>query len=215
MSEDSDPEFSFKLSLVVRERTDDGTQFQDSSPVTCDVFDIRKRVFDIQHVEDAFELFREFGPWQLSESFDQGRNIRFSTLLSLRDFFADALLKRSLLEQEKIPHSDSWSREAAVEELIALYLSFPLTMNLQFGDPPHATIRCKDIQESLRASVFLDTLDGFSWRRCQREDCRKLFKLVTKREKLYCSADCAHLQSVRSYNKRKAVKAKSVKRKGG
>jgi hypothetical protein len=94
------------------------------------------------------------------------------------------------------------------------YLWQPLPMEMVFRQPPAVVIRCKDIQDSMRASVFLDRLDGFPWRRCAREDCGKVFKLESKRARIYCSTDCAHLQSVRSYNDRKrakVAKAASVK----
>jgi len=87
------------------------------------------------------------------------------------------------------------------------YLWQPLPMEMVFQQPPVVIVRCKDIQEAMRASVFLDRLDGFPWRRCAREDCGQVFKLESKRARLYCSTDCAHLKSVRSYNERKRAEA--------
>jgi hypothetical protein len=212
VSRDSDPEFSFKLGQIVREEVVDGIPVFTQNPVNCDVFKVREKAFGVQQVEDALELFKEFGPWRASiDNPSVGMNIRFSMVLALRDFFEEALLARSL---EKLHRAKDKSRDELIEEFIGLYLSWPLKIDLQFGDPPQGVVLCHDIQESLRASVFLDKLDGLSWRKCHRKDCGRLFKLTTKKAKLYCSTDCAHLQSVRSYNSRKAARTKTGAGKG-
>lgn len=204
VSQKADPEFSFTVSSTFRERMG-----QTLEMISCDVFELRERVFGIRTIDQALELFREFGPWQVEEAdIVSGRKIRYSEVLGWIDFFEHALMKRSLLETHQ---GHGGSREDLTERIFDLYLSWHLTMSLHFGDPCDGEVQCKDIQEALRTSLFLDKLDGFPWRKCQRKDCGKLFKLTSKRERLYCTTDCAHLQSVRSYNIRKANKAKTQK----
>jgi hypothetical protein len=212
MSEHKDPEFSFRLAPMVKTQEGNTTRFTSGPQILRDVFDVREKVFAIRRPEDALELFNEFGPWQLAKPFDvEGINIRFSAVLTRRNFFEDALLRRSVENIHRTYSERSGDLEEGLENI---YLWYPLPMELQFTDPVSAVARCKDIEDSLRASVFLDRLDGFVWRRCQREDCGKLFKRTSKREKLYCGSDCAHLQSVRDYNNRKSARTKQAGKKG-
>jgi len=198
MSDDADPEFSFRLGPMMTTKRGNTTQF--SSPdIVRDVFELRHRVFSVRRPEDAMELFKEFGPWQLTKELDkEGINIRFSAVLRRRDFFENALLHRSVENLDRV-----YNERDIGEGFENFYLWYPLPMELVFADPPVAKVRCKDIEDALRSSVFLDRLDGFVWRRCQREDCGALYKLTSKRRKVFCSSDCAHLQSVRDYHKRK------------
>ena len=90
VSADSDPEFSFKLGQIVKEKVVDGIPVYTQDPVNCDVFKVREKAFGVRNVEDALELFREFGPWQAPLSPPSiGMNIRFSAVLALRDFFEE------------------------------------------------------------------------------------------------------------------------------
>ena len=91
-----------------------------------------------------------------------------------------------------------------------LYLWSALRMELLFRDPPTARVAWKDIQDSLRASVFLDRLDGFRWKRCKRQDCGQVFELKSKHERVYCSGS-SRLQAARDWNKREKVAVTSRK----
>jgi hypothetical protein len=135
-----------------------------------------------------------------------GVPIRFSEVMRRCDFYKNALLERSVENLGRTYKGDD-----VAEGVENFYLWQPLPMELVFKDPPAARIVCKDIEDSLRASVLLDRLDGFVWRRCRREDCGELFELKSKRAKLYCSTECAHLQSVRDYNERKKSAQKPAK----
>jgi hypothetical protein len=223
MSEHVDPEFSFRLGPAMTAKHGITTQVSSPPDIIEDVFKVRDRVFGVRRPEDAMELFKEFGPWQLTKEFDkEGIKIRFSAVLRRRNHFEQALLDRSV---ENLDRAYSERSGDIVEGLENIYLWQPLPMHLVFGDPPVARVRCKDIEDALRSSVVLDRLDGFVWRRCQREDCGALYKLTSKRRKLFCKSECAHLQSVRDYHERKRnsqltpskrkSKAKVVKRRKG
>lgn len=205
MSDDPDPEFSAPQ-LIVRTLKEGSTTHHRWEDVTEDIFEVRRRVFSIRTPNDVMELLEDWGPWQVKEPFDvKGDPIRFSAVMRQRDFYKNALLERSVDNLGRTYKGDD-----VAEGVENFYLWQPLPMELVFKDPPTARVVCKDIEDSLRASVFLDRLDGFVWRRCRREDCGELFELKSKRAKLYCSAECAHLQSVRNYHERKKS-AKAVK----
>jgi hypothetical protein len=197
MSDDADPEFSFRL--IVTTIKEGNTTRHHWRDVVRDVFEVRHRVFAIRTPEDAMDLFEDWGPWQLAKAFDTaGAPIRFSAVIRRRDFYENALLHRSVEKLDRV-----YGEPEIVEGVEDFYLWQALPMELVFGDPPAARVACKDIEDALRASVFLDRLDGFVWRRCRREDRGALYELTSKRVKLYCSSECAHLQSVRDYNERK------------
>ena len=202
MSEDADPLFSFAWRRI--ETVDkDGTKSWSLRETSINVFEIREALFSVKDATQAIAFFQAYGPWQIKEHLSTESNpIRLSGLIRQRDFYRDALLSREIWSIHKASTNDQMRTL-----LQDWYLWQPLPMEMVFRQPPAVVIRCKDIQDAMRASVFLDRLDGFPWRRCAREDCGKVFKLESKRARLYCSTDCAHLQSVRSYNDRKRAKA--------
>lgn len=196
MSEGPDPEFTCRAVRTPKdEMAGERWEFK-----TADAFEVRNRVFALQTPEDALELFRACGPWQVKDRYAlEGEPIRFSQIERLRGFYEDALLRRSLKETGDV-----------AEDMRSFYLWQPLPIELQFGTG-RALVRCKDIEAALRASVFLDRQQGFPWKRCRRSDCGRIFKNESKRERLYCGTDCAHLESSRNYQRRRASAAKSRK----
>jgi hypothetical protein len=206
MSEDADPVFSFAARLP-QPKEEGGAKSWSLDPTQFNVFEIREALFAVRTPPDALQFFETFGPWQIKQHLGtEAMEIRFSSVVRQRDFFQDALLSREIWSSRKAS-TDEQTR-AAVEDY---YLWQPLAMEMVFKQPPVVVVRCKDIQDAVRASVFLDRLDGSPWRRCAREDCGRVFKLESKRARMYCSTDCAHLQSVRSYNERKRAEAAKAK----
>jgi len=210
VSQDSDPEFSFSL-RPVKFTEQDGMKSWSREPLNQQpAFEIREAFFAVRETSQALAFFQTFGPWQMGVHLGtQARTIRFSAVLRQRNFYEDALLTREIMSVRK--SSTNSELRASLEDL---YLWSNLPMEMVFRQPPAIICRCKDIVDSLRATVFLDRLDGSPWRRCAREDCGHVFKLTSKRARLYCSTDCAHLQSVRGYNSRKAARAKTGAGKG-
>jgi hypothetical protein len=185
-------------------------------PDQFSVFEIRDALFSIRKTEEALAFFQAYGPWQLKQLLGtETEIIRLSSLLNQRDFYRDALLTGRNMSGQTA-HGD----EAMRKLFEGIYLWQPLPMEMVFKQPPAVVVRCKDIQDGLRASVFLDKVEGFSWRRCARKDCGKVYRLETKHAKLYCTPECAHLQASRDYNNRKRktalkVRAKSQAKTGG
>jgi hypothetical protein len=202
LSDESDPLFTFSWRRVeIVEK--DGSKSWSLNQTSFNVFEIREALFSVKDAAQAMAFFQAYGPWQIKEHLSTESNpIRLSGVLSQRDFYRDALLSREVWSVRKASTNDEM--RTLMQDW---YLWQPLPMEMVFHQPPAVIVRCKDIQDAMRASVFLDRLDGFPWRRCAREDCGRVFKLESKRARLYCSTDCAHLQSVRSYNERKRVNA--------
>jgi hypothetical protein len=203
MSRDADPEFSFSLAPA---RQLEGGGIENELRV-CDVFELRDEFFVVRTPEQALAFLQAFGPFQLKEQFGNvAAPIRFSKLMEWRDRYQDALVRST----ENIHRRYSGDQQIA-EFITNLYLWQPQNIEVPFGQPPRGRIACKDIEDSLRAAVFLDRLLGdIQWQNCAREDCRIPFRLAGKRT-LYCSTDCAHLQAARDYNDRKQ-KAKLKKK---
>jgi hypothetical protein len=196
MSEDPDPLFSFLLAPI-HQQANRGIDIDPRK--VRDVFELRHDFFAIQTPTQALAFFRTFGPLQIKQQLgNEAAPVRFSAVMQRRSFWEDALLNRSV---EKL--NREYRGDHVAEGLENMYLWQPLPMELLFGQPLCGRVVCKDVEDSLRTSVFLSRLEGFRWRRCAREDCGNLFKLTSKRRRLYCGSDCAHLQSQRSYTERK------------
>lgn len=216
MSSDPDPEFSFIL-RPPQAVTENGNKSWTIGRERSEAFEAREFLFNVRNPEDALRFFQSFGPWQVNQAFGtEASTIRFSGLVKRREFYEDALLKREIWSVRNTSTAEGMDGIRTVFEDYYLWQNLPLEM--VFRQPPVVIAKCKDLEDAIRATVFLDRLDGFPWRRCAREDCGKVFRLGSKHAKLYCSTECAHLQSVRSYNNRKraeAAKAASLKPKAG
>jgi len=165
VSNDPDPIFSTRL--IVRTEQEGNTTHYRWDDVAEDVFDLRRRVFDVTTIEDAKKLFEECGPWQVEKVGDvEGKPVRFSAVIRSRDFFKHALLERSIDNRAR-----TYEGGEVAEAFENVYLWQALPMDLLFTDPVTARVVCKDIQDAVRASVFLDRLEGFRWKRCKRQDC--------------------------------------------
>lgn len=218
---EDDPVISFELAAWVKIEEPDGTRYQGSPSRVKDAFDLRQSFFEIRTAEDAIAFFQEFGPYQLKNHLGNvTQSVKLSQILSRAEFFRNALFQRST---EKI--GGHFSGSSLQEGLENIYLWQNLPIELAFRQPMSAVVRCKDVEDALRATVFLDRLRGMPWKQCARVDCGKPFEVKGKRVKLYCSDRCSHLQAVRDYNRRqlgaKASKparmkkaAKPVMRKG-
>jgi hypothetical protein len=193
-SEDPDPQFSFNLRIPRIETRLDGSRRGSREPSKLhDAFEIRDAFFAIKEIPDADEFFDRFGPWQVDSGHgNKTASIRFSTLLEQRDFYRDALLS------EGIPRESGTMR--AFFENLRLWQNLP--MELVLRQPPVVLVRCNDIQDALRATVFLAKVEGLPWRLCARVGCLRPFE-VQGRRTTYCSDECGHLQSSNAYNWRK------------
>jgi hypothetical protein len=197
-SNDSDPVISFSVGPPKRIEQDGRTVVVRDEPLP-NVFEVREAFFAIRDVNQAVEFFRKYGPWAVAdERTQEAAPISLSALERQRSFFEDALLTREIWSVKRATNDDEL-RTALGD----WYLWQNLPMELVFGPARAGLVRCKDVQEALRASVFLDRFDREPLRRCARPDCGKFFKQGNKQAKLYCSTQCAHLQSVRKYNQNK------------
>jgi hypothetical protein len=169
----------------------------------ADVFDVRAAVFSMKTPKDALECFRRFGPWQVAERFATTADpITWGQVQQGRDFYEHALLHRSIENLNRKYEGDELE-----EGFRNLYLWQPLNAELLFREPYIELVRCWDVQMALRASIFLDRMEGFQWRRCARKDCGNLYKVSSKRDRLYCKTYCAHLSNMRARRDEERQKA--------
>jgi hypothetical protein len=199
MDQEPDPAFTFNFERRPLAMGSDGKKNWTAEPERIkEPFAMRERFFAIRDKEDALRFFQEYGPLQLAKAWDVvAPPVKLSVVLDRRDFYLEALLNRSV---------DNFRRKYEGDELTEgmenIYLWQNLPMELVFHQPLQALVRCKDVEDALRATVFLSRLRSLPWQRCLRDDCGKPFEVASRRPKLYCTPECAHLQSVRNYNKR-------------
>lgn len=211
VSEDQDPEFSFTMPRPRIEVTP-GRRFGERKEIKADAFKVRGSLFAVRKdrkdaVKDLMALFEKYGPWHVEEYLDmKASNVRLSQVEKTREFYQQALAAKS----------NHWTRENGKDlhaQIHDVFQSQPLPMEFLFVDPPRALVRCKDIESSLRASVFLDKVNGFKSGFCKRKDCSNWFPFTPYRTH-YCSDACAHLQAVRDYNKKHPSQPKTHAQKG-
>jgi hypothetical protein len=203
MSDDSkDPRFSFRLGPMNEVRRGDVVVSISSPPnIDRDVLEVRERFRKIRKPVDALAMFKELGPWQLKRAFDQtGVPVRFSEVLSHQAEIEQVLTAEGGDEVYRAVRDFNFFRH--------------LPMELVLADPPFAQSPCKDIKDAIRASVFLERLEGGIWRRCHSPTCNQIFKMKagSTRKRIYCGYDCAHLQAVKKSNARKVAAGGEKKR---
>ncbi|MHB1959415.1 MAG: hypothetical protein ACYCO5_10330 [Acidobacteriaceae bacterium] len=203
MSRSDDPVFSFvrKRKSLDRRRSEDA-------------FNVRRDFLSIRSPEDALRFFERYGPFQFlprsqaatktSESV-RADSWKWSKLQQARQNFEQALLA------EGIPVEKAWLYEFMFTRPLILELPFRAVTSLPTkradshiadGIEDAAIAPCEDVVDALRASIFISRMGGFQWSRCARKGCEQLFEQTTRRRKLYCSPECAHLQAVNDYNAR-------------
>jgi hypothetical protein len=87
-------------------------------------------------------------------------------------------------------------------------LTGPLQMLFDWKSKvPVAKVILTDSLTAMIATIQVDALQGVEFRVCARPDCKNPPFRIEARQKIYCSADCAHLVAVRNSRKRAADRA--------
>jgi hypothetical protein len=232
MGEGDDPVFSFKpefpgpypgLSAIEAMSPEDHERYL-ASPVQLDPWLMREKFFRIDDPTDALEFFKEYGIWQFcglngdqsSESTpqelgNQKRNpspIRFSELIYQRNFFEEALnTKPSEWQRRAFITTGNLDKDAAlIWETMYLHggpdISVVNLHDTTFPGPFTGTISCHDIRHALRATIFLDWMEGREWTRCKA--CRRVFKRTSKHPQFYCCSACASRARQATFRKNRA-----------
>lgn len=203
MSKSDDPVFSFvrKHKSLDRRRTEDA-------------FNVRRDFLSIRSPEDALRFFERYGPFQFlprgksatkaSEAV-RAESWKWSRLQQARRNFEEALLA------DGIPITKTWLYEFMFARPLIIELAFRAIVpapsknadsRITSDSDDAAIAPCADVVDALRASIFISRMGGFQWSRCARKGCEQLFQQTTRRRKLYCGPECAHLQAVNDYNSR-------------
>lgn len=185
-----DPEFAFRQKTPTEYRVD------------YDAFAVATEFLDLKSSEDALRFFQKYGPFQFAQNGAEKRRAQS--------------VRWSLVQRAKSEFNEALTSDSIPAELHAFIFQQPLRVELRFRpvtpevlqrDPAWigdaAIADCDDVVSALRASVFLKRMKGFRWKRCARKGCNQLFVLDTRRDKIYCSPECGHLQAVNMYNARK------------
>lgn len=197
MSKSSDPEFSF-----INANTQQGIGHTD-----VDAFDVLERFLDLHSPEEVLAFFQRYGPFQLlpqeGSQPRQAQSVRWSHIKQAQSDFEAAL---------KSPTLPAHLYEFVFQTLKIQLRFRAVTPESRLGIDDAAIADCEDVVTALRASVFLTRKSGFRWKRCARKRCNKLFELDTKRDRIFCSSDCAQISASNAYNARQK---KSKRKKGG
>jgi hypothetical protein len=195
----SDPHFRFSFQL----RPGRGAGYYYS-----DGFEVRDAFLAIRSPEDALHFFEQFGPFEVLPSPTTGQKRRATTSDTLR---------WSVVQQARKELEDALQADEVPSHVYNFVFWRPLPVQLFFGavtpqtkneQRDAAIVECADVADAVRASVFLDRMGGFRWKRCARRGCDELFTQKTRTQKIYCGSRCAHLQAVNDYNAREAHKQK-------
>ena len=65
------------------------------------------------------------------------------------------------------------------------------------SEPPFLAVIDRFCETAIETTITMDKLRDVPFQLCGRPDCGKIFEVRTKRAKLFCSYDCAHLTTVR------------------
>ena len=191
---------------------------------------VQSEFFRIRTPHDAFGFFRRYGPWEIVPdekansklAGTKARPVKWSFVNSARSQLEGAFLEDRIpasvysqlfdrplklelpfvgsqhdLRHDEDQDDDKWI--VYCEEVAGPKVTFPDRLD----DDHEAVVHCHDVFDALRASIFLARLSSSKWKRCARPDCNQLFESQSKRERLYCTPECGHLQAVRDYNARK------------
>lgn len=228
MDRSTDPTFRFAL----EEKNHLRCYYRDS-----DAADVRSEFFLIRTPDDTLGFFRRHGPWEIrpgketksKQSGFKADPIKWSEIDQARTHLEGAfvndeipaslyelLFGRPLILELPFIGSMTDMRDSSEDEWIIYChdvggrkVSLPDRRDGDHG----AVVHCHDVIDALRASIFLARLNSSRWKRCARQGCDQLFESHSKRERLYCTPECGHLQAVREYNTRKREKNAQAQRK--
>jgi hypothetical protein len=201
-SEEDDPLFSFSWSP--------GLQFagQEADDSCSSAHEVTRRFLGLRRRKETLEFFQEFGPLRLSphpgsEQKCKADPVRLSSVIELGERFLSKLSDVNPPDPEGIQKA-----------FFDWYRTQPLQAEFQWSSPLIATVNCRDVQECLRASFFLDSQHGLPWLRCARRGCTNAFRRDHKNGRLYCSDKCARHQAQLGYLNSPKGKKKSAERAG-
>jgi hypothetical protein len=205
MNGDPDPEFTFKLKRRIVQN-EDGTFGLVKHEKSA--HDVRDRIFAISKPdstpEQALAFFQEFGPFMVNEKLE-GLPIRFSWFKQKLEAYEAALLNKNYWDESGDPDD--------LEDAVwFLYLRQPLQAEIRKGVRALSeclVVVCKDVNECLRATVFLDSLTGPGRGRCENLACSKIFQ-KTRKKRRFCSRKCEEL--IKKRNQRKKAKEAAQKK---
>ena len=167
LEEAEDPVITFAHRLPRRIVAGETVHIERAPDRVADAFALRERFFRVKSSESALAFFQDFGPLHLADRFaTTAAPVRLSYIRDFRDHYRSTLLN---------PGAAKW------QDLEIVDFQQNLPVELLPSSPMRAIARCKDVAEALRATVFLDRLEGRQWKLCEREGCGQPFQITNKR----------------------------------
>ena len=163
-----------------------------------DVFEIRRKFYEIEDPMKGVELFTEYGPFDDS-CFD--RDVTSAELT-----FADLVRWQELLKLCQTYEPSEWGNLARQFRNLprANEISKAPEISIVIDSPITLRMYCDGIRGATMAAIFLDKLAKVRSSMCDRPDCGVVFNHESGHKRKYCSPDCAHLEAVRRNRARKA-----------
>jgi hypothetical protein len=168
--------------------------------LAADVYEIRKRFFEIANPEQGHQFFTQYG------IFGQEHRNSFAFLVGLS--FADLLQWKELLKKCWLAEPSEW--EAFPEQYAGLQYAPDILkapeLSIGLEVPIRIRLLCECVRDAIMAAIYLDKLANVKSSMCHRPDCRVVFNHESGHQRKYCSSDCAHIEAVRNSRLRKAGK---------
>lgn len=154
-----------------------------------------------------------FDPWELREALLTWNPEEWEVFVYMAGNFGPGkLTENDFLEWQKLVKSALLTPPANWQSLKNMFspekvekLLAPLPITFQWeSSVPTACIKTRRSLSAIIASIQIDALQGSQFKVCARHDCHSAPFKVEARQKIYCSAECAHLVAVRESRKRQA-----------
>jgi hypothetical protein len=167
----------------------------------CDPFDpwhLRDDFFGWK-IEDWQAFFYMAGGWHRPGSLSGSYYVTRSDFIEWQQLFKEALVR---------PARDWKALAGQFAPGKVSMLTGPLQMLFDYHEKiPVAKVVLTDSLTAIIATIQVEKLQGAEFRVCARPDCKNPPFRIEARQKIYCSADCAHLVAVRNSRKRAQVSA--------
>jgi hypothetical protein len=171
--------------------------------------EITQALFDIHTIEEAKKFFETYGPLHLDRRAMDRLSAKY---LESTISWSDLVIFQGTMNYawRHVHGSRDWMEFGArVQNICKFEIDFQ-------EDRPRLIAVSHTALQAIFFDLLIGAFSGLPNAFCARPDCQKLFQKDTKHERKYCSAECAHLMSVRMYRQNKAKepilrKAKSKK----
>lgn len=164
------------------------------APIPKSAREVSEAFLSVQNPQDAADFLARYGPLGSLKYQDFHRPPGSRSTVTWREF---CKVQRVIRAAWELPPAE-W------DGVPDMALGFHI--NLLDQRQPYLFLATETVVQALVADLVLAALSGLKSGFCARRDCGRLFQKTTRHEKIYCSPECAHVESVRKH--RAAKKAR-------